>query len=84
MQARVVVRSLAGRDAGEWFAVLSCEGDFVQIANGKSRPLERPKRKRSKHVAFTQRCLPEEALASNRALRAALRGFFEPMEEGGK
>lgn len=75
-----LVRSLAGRDAGECFVVLKAAGDFVYLANGKSRPLERPKKKRRKHLALTARTLTEEALRSNRALRAAL---GEHRDEGG-
>ena len=59
-----VVRSKAGRDQGSFMAVL---------ADGKGRPLERPKRKNIRHISPTLTVLPEEALATNRKLRAALR-----------
>jgi len=45
-----VVEATAGRDAGKLFYVLGTEGEFVLIANGKDRPLEKPKRKKCKHV----------------------------------
>ena len=45
-----IVRSTAGRDAGSLFFVLSTEGDFLVLADGKHRRLENPKRKRKKHV----------------------------------
>lgn len=84
MQARIVVRSLAGRDAGDWFAVIESDADFALIVNGKSRPLERPKRKRKKHLAPTAMVLPEQAFAGNRALRKALTEVGAHCEEGGK
>ena len=45
-----VVRSLAGHDKDSLFCVVSTEGDFLLLANGKERKLNSPKRKRGKHV----------------------------------
>ena len=45
-----VVVSTAGRDAGEWFYVISEEPVYLFLANGKDRPLDKPKRKKRKHV----------------------------------
>ena len=45
-----VVRSLAGHDKDSLFCVVSTEGDFLLLANGKERKLNSPKRKRVKHV----------------------------------
>ena len=49
VKANVVI-STAGRDKGELFFVLATEGDFLLLADGKTRPVERPKRKRRKHA----------------------------------
>lgn len=68
-----VVRSKAGRDQGSLLAVLEAEAPWAVLADGKARPLERPKRKKQTHLSPTLRVLPEEALATNRKLRAALR-----------
>ena len=45
-----IVKSIAGRDAGDLFFVLETQGDFLLLADGKRRKLETPKRKRRKHV----------------------------------
>ena len=45
-----VVVSTAGRDAGEWFYVINEDPYFLFLANGKDRTLEKPKRKKRKHV----------------------------------
>lgn len=45
-----VVRSAAGHDKGLLFLVVKEEGDFLWLADGKSRKLEAPKKKRRKHV----------------------------------
>ena len=45
-----VVQTTAGRDAGEWFYVINADPVFLLLANGKDRTLEKPKRKKRKHV----------------------------------
>ena len=45
-----VVVSTAGRDSGEWFYVIAEDPIFLYLANGKDRSLEKPKRKKRKHV----------------------------------
>ena len=70
-----VVRSLAGRDKGGFLAVLDVAPPFAVVADGKRRPVERPKRKKLFHLAPTKAVLPEEALKTNRAIRGALGAF---------
>ena len=50
-----IVRSTAGRDQGKLFFVLDVEGEFLLLADGKTRKLESPKRKKRKHTAFVAR-----------------------------
>ena len=45
-----VVVSTAGRDRGEWFYVINEDQTFLFLANGKDRALDKPKRKKRKHV----------------------------------
>ena len=45
-----VVVSKAGHDQDEWFYVIGEDQDFLLLANGKDRPLDKPKRKKCKHV----------------------------------
>ena len=45
-----VVKSTAGRDKDEIFYVIGEDEKFLFLANGKDRPLDRPKRKKRKHV----------------------------------
>ena len=45
-----VVVSTAGRDHGEWFYVVNEDPIYLFLANGKDRTLERPKRKKRRHV----------------------------------
>ena len=50
-----IVYSLSGRDRGKYFFVVETAGEYVLIADGKRRPLERPKRKREKHLQLAAR-----------------------------
>ncbi len=52
--------SLAGRDKGETFFVLSRDERDVLLADGKHRKLGHPKRKNLRHVRF----LPESGYAA--------------------
>jgi ribosomal protein L14E/L6E/L27E len=76
-----VVRSLAGHDKGSFLAVLEIAPPCVVVADGKRRPLERPKRKNLFHLAPTGTVLPEEALKTNRAIRGALAPFARAAEK---
>lgn len=67
-----IVCSKAGRDQGRFLAVVGYEGEYFLLADGKERPLERPKRKRRIHLGVTNTVLGETSLRSNRELRRAL------------
>ena len=45
-----VVKSTAGRDQGKLFYVIDADSTYLTLANGMDRPLDRPKRKKCKHV----------------------------------
>ncbi|MCL2200839.1 MAG: KOW domain-containing RNA-binding protein [Oscillospiraceae bacterium] len=45
-----VVIPLNGRDAGKRFLVVGTEDEYSLLADGKGRRVEKPKRKKNKHV----------------------------------
>lgn len=47
-----LVEATAGREKGKLFYVMETEGEYVFLADGKSRHVEAPKRKKRKHVRF--------------------------------
>ena len=61
-----VVISTAGRDAGELFYVIGEDSLYLILANGKDRPLDRPKRKKRKHV---QKVLRSETRVADKLRR---------------
>ncbi len=46
------MRSEAGHDKGSYFMVLREEGEYLLLADGKTRKAAAPKRKKAKHVCF--------------------------------
>ena len=88
----MIVKSTAGRDKGKLFFVLEVEGEFLLLADGKTRKLEAPKRKKRKHTEFAARydCRVAEKIRSedritNSELRrtlAAFGGDGNPDQEG--
>lgn len=69
-----VVISRAGRDKGYFMLVVGGDGKFAFVADGKERPLERPKKKNPIHLQKTNFRINSERL-TNKSLRAALREF---------
>ena len=45
-----VVVSTAGREKGKLFYVIGTDPVYLMLANGKDRTLDKPKRKKRKHV----------------------------------
>lgn len=45
-----LVLSVAGHDKGMLFYVISSDGVYADLVNGKERPVEKPKRKKLKHI----------------------------------
>ena len=57
-----VVLSVAGHDKGMLFYVIDTDGVYVSLANGKERKVEKPKRKKLKHVRKLPR--PDSSLTA--------------------
>ena len=55
LQRGQVVRSLAGHDQGDFQVVVAAAPPYAFVCDGKRRPLQRPKRKKRKHVQFVSR-----------------------------
>ena len=50
MQRGDVVKSLKGRDKGCIYAVIRIENGMAELANGRNRKVENPKKKNEKHL----------------------------------
>ena len=71
-----VVVSTAGRDQGDWFYVIDADPIYLLLANGKDRTLEKPKRKKRKHVQKVLRSetrVAEKVRSGDKVLNGELR-----------
>jgi ribosomal protein L14E/L6E/L27E len=75
-----VVVSLRGRDSKRLMAVLEVECNRALVADGRLRPIEKPKRKNPRHLAPTGAVLDETSMATNRNLRRALTQLSMPQQ----
>ena len=71
-----VVVSTAGHDQGELFYVISTDDTYLYLANGKDRSLDKPKRKKRKHVQKVLRSetrVVEKLIRGDKVLNSELR-----------
>ena len=71
-----VVVSTAGRDAGELFYVIDEDPVYLILANGKDRTLDKPKRKKRRHVQKVLRSetrVAAKILSGDKVLNSELR-----------
>ena len=81
-----IVKSIAGRDQGKYFFVLEAEGDFLILADGKTRKVETPKRKKRKHTAtadFPQTRVAEKIRSGEKITNSELRRTLAQICEEG-
>lgn len=69
-----VVRSISGRDKG-FFTVVKIDRRFAYLADGRSRLLEKPKRKNPKHLRVTNTVFDPMRMKTNKKLKQALWPF---------
>ncbi len=78
-----LVRSEAGRDAGRYYFVVSVEDNFAYICNGKLHKVQKPKKKKIKHL-ISAGCTYEELTGvqfdkekiTNPKLKKAIYNFY--------
>ena len=71
-----VVKSTAGRDQGKLFYVIGTDPVYLLLANGKDRTLEKPKRKKRKHIRKVLRAetrVADKLRAGDKVLNSELR-----------
>ena len=85
-----VVMSLNGRDGGKRFLVVGIQEDYSLLADGKGRRIEKPKRKKNKHLKLEDRLrgpvadkLINGEKVTNNELRRTLAEYTAAREEQG-
>ena len=77
-----LVEATAGREKGRLFYVMETDGEYLLLADGKSRRVEAPKRKKRKHARFIADTddrvatkIKESERVTNSELRKAIASF---------
>lgn len=55
IEAGMFARSLAGHDKGKLYLISRAEGGYVYLTDGDIRPLEKPKKKKYRHIQIIHR-----------------------------
>ncbi|RKD32704.1 KOW domain-containing RNA-binding protein [Lacrimispora algidixylanolytica] len=50
LEVGLLVQSIAGHDKGSYFFIFKEEAEYIYLVDGKYRCLDRPKKKKKKHV----------------------------------
>lgn len=64
-----MVKSKAGRDQDSYFLIVDISPEYVILVDGQSRRLEKPKRKKKKHVQITHLIAEDIAMAIKDGLK---------------
>lgn len=64
-----IVRVIAGHDRNLFMVITAVEGDFAFLCDGKSRKLAKPKKKRLKHLRFTNTVIDTNGLTDKKLRR---------------
>ena len=80
MEIGQIVFSKRGRDKDRAFVVMSVEGGYVFLADGKMRPLDKPKKKKAKHVQPTNTVIGLEPAAGGNIKDADIRKWLVPFK----
>ena len=91
MKVADIVISVNGRDAGKRFIVIGLDEEYSLIADGKGRRLEKPKRKKNKHLVLESKAdsqiverLADGGKITNSEIRRFLAGYAaNQSSEGG-
>ncbi|MCI8838726.1 MAG: hypothetical protein HFG74_11835 [Hungatella sp.] len=74
--------SLAGHDKGELFVIIGESKEYVSLVNGECRSLDRPKKKKKKHIQIIhdeeerkRKSLIEDGRIRDEEIRSMIRSY---------
>lgn len=76
-----VVLSLAGRDKGKYYIVLSVQGSIVSVADGRIKKVERPKKKNIKHLRSLNKFADEIELKISAKMRVSNQDVAKALQQ---
>lgn len=82
-----LVQSIAGRDSGKYFLIIGKSNGMINVADGKMRKVQRPKKKNVKHLKRYDLVAEDlaEKLRSNKGVtnsevEKAIKNFVDGLE----
>ena len=79
LKTGMVVYAIAGKEQGKLYCIIRKDEQYIYLADGKQRPIEKPKRKNPKHIRITKTIWNLEGM-TNKALRQKLHQIKEGKE----
>ncbi|MGL5437801.1 MAG: hypothetical protein ACRDBO_20870 [Lachnospiraceae bacterium] len=75
-QPGCMARSLAGHDKDQYFIILREEGEYVDLADGKHRTVEKPKRKKKKHIQLIKEPFIRQNQMNDEEIRNCIKHYL--------
>ncbi len=80
MKTGQIVEAIAGRDKDRFFVVTEIDGQYAFLCDGKTRPVDRQKKKKVIHLKETDCSVSLEEVRTNKAFRKVLHRFNYPRQ----
>ena len=79
----MLASSKAGHDEDSVYVIIREDGEYIYVADGKSRTVERPKRKNKKHIQLIKmKRMPEQENGfSDLAIKRTIKEYLREREE---
>lgn len=90
IETGMLALSRAGHDKDTLYVVWDVEGEYVWLADGRLKPLDKPKKKKKKHIQIIhtipdnlQEKLLQKETVQNEDIRRAIKTYLKrPLKEG--
>lgn len=74
-------KSKTGHDCSEIYVIIKCDDEYAYLVNGKTKPLDKPKKKKLKHIQFIDYMEPviiekiNNNLLNNEDIKKAIKNY---------
>lgn len=74
-------KSKAGHDCGEIYVIIYCDKEYAYLVNGKTKTINKPKKKKLKHIQFIDYVEPviieriNNNLVNNENIKKAIKDY---------
>ena len=71
-----MVKSLAGHDKDSFYMIIGNEGDMLLLADGRLKTIEKPKKKKKKHVQLVHRQMDTKEKLTNEYIKHEIKQYL--------